>query len=188
MHTSSIKYLLMVTVLAVTFFYSCDNGRKEAIQQSEPTGEPLAIAYNIRMVYTDSLKVKAILTAPVHYDYTNLSLNYSEFPEGLKVIFVDEFDRENTITADRGILYNATSIIDLQGNVALNASDGSQLNTTQLYWDAEAEWIFTEKEFRFTNLDYDVEATRLDTNKEFTKFNTGKLTGTVAVQEENNKE
>jgi len=24
----------------------------------------------------------------------------------------------------------------------------------------------------------------LDTNKEFTKFNTGKLTGTVAVQEE----
>jgi len=181
-------HIKKVIVVAITFFCSCDNGRKEALVQDPLNQEPLAIAYDIRMVYTDSLKVKAILTAPVHHDYTNLSLQYSEFPEGVKVVFLDENNQENTVVADRGILYNATSIIDLQGNVLLEASDGSLLKTPQLYWDADAEWIFTEKAFTFSNQDYDVAATRLDTNKEFTKFSTGKLTGTVAVQEENSQE
>ena len=150
-------------------------------------GEPAAIAYNIRMVYTDSLKVKAILTAPEHRDYSNLVLKHSVFPNGVKVIFIDDFNRENIITADYGTLYDATSIIDLQGNVVLQSSEGGLLETPQLFWDAEADWIFTEETFNFSNPDYDVVATRLDTNKEFTKFNTGKLTGTVAVQEETNE-
>ena len=98
--------------------------------------------------------------------------------------FLDENEKENSIFADYGILYNNTGIIDLQGNVMLKASDGSTLETPQLYWDADAEWIFTEEQFNFTSPEYNVMATRLDTNKEFTKFKTGKLTGTVAVQEE----
>ena len=180
-------YKLKVAILLVTFFYACDEERAAALTEKPLIGEPAAIAYNIRMVYTDSLQIKAILTAEEHHDYTNLSLKHSTFPKGLKVIFLDEFKRENIILADYGILYNNTGIIDLQGNVVLKASDGSLLETPQLYWDAEAEWIFTEETFNFSSPEYNVIATRLDTNKEFTKFNTGKLTGTVAVQEEENQ-
>lgn len=170
-----------------TFFCSCDQGRSEAINQLPIKGEPAAVAYDIRMVYTDSLQVKAILTAAEHRDFTNLSLAHSTFPKGLKVTFFDEFKQESIITADYGILYDGTGIIDLQGNVVLQASDGGVLKTPQLYWAAEEEWIFTEETFNFSNADYDVIATRLDTNKEFTKFKTGKLTGTVAVQEGTNQ-
>ncbi|MGB1971432.1 MAG: LPS export ABC transporter periplasmic protein LptC, partial [Flavobacteriaceae bacterium] len=127
------------------------------------------------------------LTAQEHRDYSNLSLQHSIFPKGLKVVFIDEFKRENIITADYGTLYNSTSIIDLQGNVVLQTSDGGILKTPQLFWDAKTDWIFTEETFNFSNPEYDVVATRLDTNKEFTKFKTGKLTGTVAVQEDNNE-
>ena len=62
-------------------------------------------------------------------------------------------------------MYDATGIIDLQGNVVLQASDGGLLETPQLYWAAEEEWIFTEETFNFFNEDYAVVATRLDTNK-----------------------
>ena len=175
---------IKVAIIMATFFCSCDNGRTTAISEQPIKGQPAAIAYDIRMVYTDSLQIKAILTAPEHRDYTNLSLAHSTFPKGLKVTFLDEFQKENVITADYGILYDATGIIDLQGNVVLQASDGGLLETPQLYWAAEEEWIFTEETFNFSNEDYAVVATRLDTNKEFTKFKTGKLTGTVAVQEE----
>ena len=175
---------IKVALLLATFFCSCDEGREAVLNEKEIKGEPAAIAYDIRMVYTDSLRVKAILTAKEHHDYTNLTLKHSTFPKGLEVIFLDENEKENSILADYGVLYNNTGIIDLQGNVVLKGSDGSTLETPQLYWDADAEWIFTEEEFSFASPEYKVVATRLDTNKEFTKFNTGKLTGTVAVQEE----
>ena len=183
-----IPYLVKVAVLSVTFFCACDfsNDNQQIINDASKEA-PAAVAFNIRMVYTDSLRVKAILTAPVHKDFSNLSLKHSVFPEGVKVIFIDANKSENIITADYGTLYDSTSIIDLQGNVVLQSSNGGLLETPQLYWDAESDWIFTEETFNFSNPDYDVVATRLDTNKEFTKFNTGKLTGTVAVQEDSSK-
>jgi LPS export ABC transporter protein LptC len=144
---------------------------------------PVGIAYNIKMTYTDSAYIKAKLSAPVHLDYSHLSFKYSEFPDGLKVIFYNEENQENTVTADYGILYNQTKIVDLKGNVVLLSHDGSRLETNQMYWDAEKEWLFTEKPFIFHSSDYNLAANRLDTNKEFTKFQTGNLSGTIAVEE-----
>ena len=70
---------------------SCDFSKDEISNELKFKSDPLGIASNIRMIYTDSTKIKAILNAPVHIDYTNLSLKYSEFPEGLKVTFYDDF-------------------------------------------------------------------------------------------------
>ena len=39
------------------------------------------------------------------------------------------------------------------------------------------------RDFLFQNNDYNLAANRLDTNKEFSKFQTGKLSGTIAVEE-----
>ena len=145
---------------------------------------PLGIANNIRMVYTDSAKVKAILKAPLYIDYTNSAFQYYEFPKGLNVTFFDENENESKLVADYGILYNATKIIDLKRNVHLFSYDGSELTTQQLYWDSEKDWIFTEEPFTYRDVDYTFDAIRLDTNREFTKFQTGKLTGTVTMKEE----
>ncbi|MDG1762416.1 MAG: LPS export ABC transporter periplasmic protein LptC [Flavobacteriaceae bacterium] len=172
----------MVTTMAL--FVSCEDSSDVLSEIIQDRQEPLGTAWNIRMVYTDSTKIQAILTAPRHVDYTNLSFRYAEFPEGLKVVFYDNLERENELVADYGILYSDTKLIDLKGNVRLQSHDGSVLTTTQLFWDAESEWLFTEKPFRFEDNDYNFEALRLDTNKEFTKFQTGSLIGTVIVSEE----
>jgi LPS export ABC transporter protein LptC len=172
----------MVTTMAL--FVSCEDSSDVLSEIIQDRQEPLGTAWNIRMVYTDSTKIQAILTAPRHVDYTNLSFRYAEFPEGLKVVFYDNLERENELVADYGILYSDTKLIDLKGNVRLQSHDGSILTTTQLFWDAESEWLFTEKPFRFEDNDYNFEALRLDTNKEFTKFQTGSLIGTVTVSEE----
>ena len=68
-----------------TFFYACDDGREAVLNERQIVGEPAAVAFEVRMVYTDSMRVKAILTAPEHHDFTNLSLKHSTFPKGLKV-------------------------------------------------------------------------------------------------------
>ena len=171
-------------VLAMILFFSCEDSTSTLKQINRFNENPVGIAYDIKMTYTDSAKVKAILTAPVNLDYTHLSFKYSEFPDGLKIIFYNDQDKENIVVANYGILYNQTKIVDLKGNVILFSHDGSRLETDQMYWDAEKEWLFTERPFDFENADYDLEAIRLDTNKEFSKFQTGKLTGTILVEEQ----
>lgn len=173
-----------ISVFTVTVIISCDDGSSTIMQINQFNENPIGIAYDIRMTYTDSAVVKAILTAPVNLDFTHLSFKYSEFPEGLKIIFFNSNNDENTLVADYGILYNQTRIVDLQGNVVLLSHDGSRLETDQMYWDAEKEWLFTEQTFTFKNINYDMAAIRLDTNKEFSKFQTGKLTGTMLVDEQ----
>ena len=178
--TKKIKGLLVITM---ALFISCGDSSQALMEIYADLQEPLGTASNIRMVYTDSIKIQAILTAPKHVDYTNLSFRYAEFPEGLKVIFFDDLERENEVVADYGILYNDTKLIDLKGNVRLQSHDGSVLTTSQLFWDAENEWLFTEQPFTFQDQDYNFNALRLDTNKDFTKFQTGNLIGTIAVSE-----
>ena len=173
-----------VSAFAVILFFSCDDGSSTLRQINQFNENPVGIAYDIHMTYTDSAEVKAILTAPLNLDYTHLSFKYSEFPEGLKIIFYNNNNEENTVVADYGILYNQTKIVDLQGNVVLLSDDGSRLETSQMYWDSEKEWLFTEQPFTFKNINYDMAAIRLDTNKEFSKFQTGNLTGTMLVKEQ----
>jgi LPS export ABC transporter protein LptC len=185
MQPLSCKFLKKVfLVITVTFFFSCDGGSSILNQINQFNENPVGIAYDIRMTYTDSAKVKAILTAPINLDYTHLSFKYSEFPEGLKIVFYNDNNEENTIVADYGILYNQTRIVDLQRNVVLLSNNGSRLETSQMYWDSEKEWLFTEQPFTFKSENEDMAATRLDTNKEFSKFQTGKLTGTMLVEEQ----
>ena len=172
------------SAFAVMLFFSCDDGSSTLKQINQFNENPVGIAYDIHMTYTDSAEVKAILTAPLNLDYTHLSFKYSEFPEGLKIIFYNNNNEENTVVADYGILYNQTKIVDLQGNVVLLSDDGSRLETSQMYWDSEKEWLFTEQPFTFKNINYDMAAIRLDTNKEFSKFQTGNLTGTMLVKEQ----
>ena len=173
-----------VSAFAVILFFSCDDGSSTLKQINQFDENPVGIAYDIHMTYTDSAEVKAILTAPLNLDYTHLSFKYSEFPEGLKIIFYNNNNEENIVVADYGILYNQTKIVDLQGNVVLLSDDGSRLETSQMYWDSEKEWLFTEQPFTFKNINYDMAAIRLDTNKEFSKFQTGNLTGTMLVKEQ----
>ena len=173
-----------VLAFAVILFFSCDDGSSTLKQINQFNENPVGIAYDMHMTYTDSAEVKAILTAPLNLDYTHLSFKYSEFPEGLKIIFYNNNNEENTVVADYGILYNQTKIVDLQGNVVLLSNDGSRLETSQMYWDSEKEWLFTEQPFTFKNINYDMAAIRLDTNKEFSKFQTGNLTGTMLVKEQ----
>ena len=170
-------------VATAALFISCEDNTDALKEINTDRQDPIGTALNIRMVYTDSVKIQAILTAPKHIDYTNLDFRYAEFPEGLKVIFYDEQGNENEVRADFGTLYNDTKLIYLKGNVQLKSHEGSVLTTQQLFWDAENEWLFTEQPFKFKDKDYDFDAIRLDTNKDFTKFQTGNLVGTVAVSE-----
>ena len=165
------------------FLLSCEDNFQEIQNINSKNILPIGITENLKLIYTDSAKVKAILYSDLNKDFTNQSFPYSEFPEGVKITFYDNDLNETIVTSDFAITYNKTNIVNLIGNVVINNFDGSELKTKQLYWDPEQEWLFTEEKFSFKNIDYDIIASRLDANRSFTIFNTGKLDGKVLVED-----
>ena len=165
------------------FLLSCEDNFQEIQNINSKNILPIGITENLKLIYTDSAKVKAILYSDLNKDFTNQSFPYSEFPEGVKITFYDNDLNETIVTSDYAITYNKTNIVNLIGNVVINNYDGSELKTKQLYWDPEQEWLFTEEKFSFKNIDYDIIASRLDANRSFTIFNTGKLDGKVLVED-----
>ncbi len=169
--------------LVFILLFSCEDNFQEIQNINSKNILPVGVTENLKLIYTDSAKVKAILYSSLNKDFTNKIFPYSEFPNGIKITFFDKDNNETNVTSDYAIMYNKTNIVDMKGNVIINNYDGSELKTSQLFWDPEQEWLFTEKKFTFKNIDYDIAATRLDANRSFTIFNTGKLDGKVLVED-----
>ena len=175
--------MYFLRIFIFIFLLSCEDNFQEIQNINSKNILPIGITENLKLIYTDSAKVKAILYSDLNKDFTNQSFPYSEFAEGVKITFYDNDLNETIVTSDYAITYNKTNIVNLIGNVVINNFDGSELKTKQLYWDPEQEWLFTEEKFSFKNIDYDIVASRLDANRSFTIFNTGKLDGKVLVED-----
>lgn len=175
--------MYFLRIFIFIFLLSCEDNFQEIQNINSKNILPIGITENLKLIYTDSAKVKAILYSDLNKDFTNQSFPYSEFPEGVKITFYDNDLNETIVTSDYAITYNKTNIVNLISNVVINNFDGSELKTKQLYWDPEQEWLFTEEKFSFKNIDYDIVANRLDANRSFTIFNTGKLDGKVLVED-----
>ncbi|MGB5821413.1 MAG: LPS export ABC transporter periplasmic protein LptC [Saonia sp.] len=178
-------------------FLSCKDNYKRVGDEAKKNVFPQGIAQNFTLTYTETKedlgsedmadsKVVAILTSPISEDFDNLGFPYRTFPNGLQVDFFDENNNKSTINADYGIIYSATNLIDLQGNVVIETHDGKKLESPQLYWDRANEWIFTQEKFKYTNPEDGtlMDGEGMDFNKEFSFFNAHKTYGLMTIKEE----
>ena len=173
-----------LALLCVITFTNCTD-QFSAVQQMNKFDEiPVGITEELHLIYSDSARIEAELIAPINIDYTNQDFPYSEFPQGLDATLHGNRGEVTYVRSDYGIYYPKTEIIDLRGNVEISDNTGTRLNTNQLYWDASQEWLFTEKNFTFTNASYDIEAVRLDANRSFRKLMTGMISGNIQVKDE----
>ena len=176
-----LKFSSFLLFLLFFKFISCDTSGY--ISSSNMTERiPIGIAKDFEMTYTDSMKIKSLIIAPTHKDFSNHPINYSEFVDGIKVTLFDE-DRTTTITSDYAILYNRFRLIDFKGNVVIISSLGESLFSDQLYFDTENEWLFTEGSFKYIDDNNNIIANRLDSNREFSDLLTGSLVGSINVSD-----
>ncbi|WP_224485283.1 LPS export ABC transporter periplasmic protein LptC [Robertkochia aurantiaca] len=173
----------IVTVCAVTMFFSCRGDISEVQEINRIDKIPNGVAENFRLKYTDSTHLKAVVSGPLYKDFGNQSFPYQEFPEGVYVEYYGDNDQVSTIQADYGIVYSGTDLIDLQGNVVIKTHDGKILRAPQLYWDQTNDWIFTEERFTFESDEYDIEGVGIDFNKEYTQLRFRQGKGDAVIEE-----
>ncbi|MEK6153383.1 LPS export ABC transporter periplasmic protein LptC [Flavobacteriaceae bacterium 3-367] len=179
------------------FFLGCKDTYQRVGDEAPATIFPQGVAQNFTLTYTEvdealgteelkDSRVIAVLTSPISEDFDNLRFPYRTFPNGLQVDFFDEENRKSVVKADYGIIYSATNLIDLRGNVVLESHDGKKLEAPQLYWDRTNEWIFTQQKFRFTNPEDGtlMDGEGMDFNKDFSFFNAHKTYGLMTIKEE----
>lgn len=178
------------------FFWGCQDQYKRIGEEAGENIFPQGVATNFSLTYTEtapletqdsgSSRVIAILRSPLSEDYDNLRFRYRTFPNGLEVEFFDEDNNKSTITADYGIIYSSTNLIDLRGNVVITTHDGKKLEAPQLYWDRGLEWIFTQEAFRYTNPEDGtvMDGEGMDFNRDFSFFNAHKTYGLMTIKED----
>ena len=183
--TKSIAVLISMAML-----FSCNNDMRNlqqlSIQKKFPQGE----AFDFKLVYTDSTKVVAVVTSKLNKDFTNQRMPYSEFPEGVKVEFYDQARHKNIVEANYGIIYPSSDMVELRDNVVLTTYDGKKLKTSQLFWDQKEDWIFTDREFSFTD---ETKGTvtngiGMDFDKKFSTVKAHKTTGILAIEDNEEEE
>ncbi|WP_232520881.1 LPS export ABC transporter periplasmic protein LptC [Flagellimonas nanhaiensis] len=192
---NSFKCFATVFTVAIIFI-SCKDDYERIGEEAVRPVFPQGVAQNFTLTYTEAVKelntqdssnsrIIAVLTSPITEDYDNQSFKFRTFPEGLKVDFFDEKNQKSVITADYGIVYSQTNLIDLQGNVVIESHDGKKLETPQLFYDRKNNWIFTEEAFTYTNPEDGtvMDGEGMDFNKDFSFFKAHKTYGLMTIKE-----
>ncbi|MFY0714490.1 LPS export ABC transporter periplasmic protein LptC [Seonamhaeicola sp. NFXS20] len=179
-----VKYYILniVTVLTVTMFFSCKDNYAEVQKIGISENEPIGEAENINLKYTDSGKVTRHLIGKTMKDYSNRDFPYYEFPDGITLYIYDDA-KKSTIVSDYAIIYDATSIIDLQGNVVITTHDKRILKSEQLYFDRKKEWLFTNVPVTFESEQDIIHGNGFDSNGSFTNAEVLEVTGIIAVDD-----
>jgi LPS export ABC transporter protein LptC len=137
---------LPVIIAGVAFLTGCENDLKDIQKISAAeVNKPIEKYTDVDVIYSDSARVKAHMTAPLMINY-KVKNPYTEMPKGLKVIFYDNNLQEtSTIVADHGVYHDKDKLIELHKNVVGTNAKGDTFSSDELIWDESSKQIHSNK-------------------------------------------
>jgi LPS export ABC transporter protein LptC len=173
------KLSLILLVLALAgMFSACENDINTINSLSMVDSLPLEYFRDIEVTYSDSGKVKAYLESPLMVRIED-DEPYMEFPEGFKAIFYDSvLNPESEITANYGISYENTKIMEARNNVIVkNMEKGERLDTEHLIWDRKKGIFYSDVFVKITRADEVLYGDGLTSDQSFDRYTIKNPTG-----------
>lgn len=135
-----------ILFLLALMLAGCENDIERINMITDETEAATIQGTNIRVIYSDSAKVKVQVLAPVYKQFPTAERPYMEFLEGLEVYFYNDSAKiESEIRADYTIYYMEERLWHATGNVeAKNLESGDALYTDELFWDENQELIYSD--------------------------------------------
>lgn len=176
----------IATIYLVAMFFSCANNANEVKELFVSKNLPIGVVKNFRHMYKDSEQVSSKLESSLMKDFSNREHPYNEFPEGIKIVSYKNNGKDSvTITGDYALSYLKTQISEIRGHVVIvNHTDGTQLETDQLFWDETTNYFFSEKKFILTSETNTILGIGFESKQDLTEFLAKKMTGEVETIEE----
>ena len=173
---------LTTALLSVCLLCACVNDPAEVAQLRERLEPGLEIATGVRMIYSDSAKVRVIVTAPTMLNFTDAVDVRQEFPDGLHLTFFDELqDTSSTLIANWGVYRQRSNEITVRDSVVWESVDLQRLETEELNWSERDARIYTNKFVILRQPDYIVTGYGLEADQNFEQAKVLQVDGRIPI-------
>jgi LPS export ABC transporter protein LptC len=177
---------LPVVIAGITLITGCENSLKDIQKISaNEVSKPVERYTGVDVIYSDSARVKAHMTAPVMINY-KVKKPYIEMPNGVKVIFYDNNLHEtSTIVADYAIRHEVEKTIELRKNVVGTNVKGDTFTSDELIWDESTKQIHSSKLVHVKMSDGSIsDGTSFTSDENFNHWTMTQGTGTFHVNDQ----
>jgi LPS export ABC transporter protein LptC len=175
-----------IVVMLLLLSVSCGSDNKEVV----------AVEFNPEITYTmrttdivslisDSGTTRYRVTSPEMLMFDKAAEPYWYFPQG---VYFERFDSlfatDLSVKADTAYNWYNRKLCKLIGNVDVVNLEGDRFETDTLYWDSEAERVYSEAFMRITKKDQVLTGIGFESNQNMTKFRIKRPQGSMPVTEE----
>jgi LPS export ABC transporter protein LptC len=145
---------------------------------------PSITVKDFNTVFTDSGKIQLIMTSPLMETYKNADVPYSEFRSGIKVIFYDGHPEPvGSVTSKYAKYTDNDKLWELKDSVVVINQTNDKLETEQLFWDQERDYIYTDRFVKMTNEDQTVLGTGFESDSKLTTRRIKNVSATIYLHE-----
>ena len=180
-------HMAALMLISAMLFAGCENDIERVNMLTDETETPKVRGTNVKVIYSDSARVKVQVLAPSFQQFPDVERPYMEFPDGLEVYFYnDSMQIDSEIRADYTIYYSEERLWHATGNVvALRLDNGDALHTEELFWDEEAHLIYSDAFTRIQNEDGTFYGKRgFESHQDLSNWQLKGTSGIVNVQDE----
>lgn len=174
---------ILIFCFSLLLLSSCVNDIEEVKRMGSDVRVPVSSTRNVEMIYSDSSRLRAKVNAPQRDTYIGDN-GFVEFTKGLKIEFYDTKSvLESKMSANYGISYTKTEIMEAKGNVVLKSEKGDKLETEHLIWDQKADRIYSNVFSRITSPERVIYGDGFESNQDFSKYRILKVKGIISLNE-----
>ncbi len=177
--------LLAILQVILLLFSACTKEKEAASIKLHSSEDPSMSAVNVEILFSDSGKVQARLTAPLLNQYGGKNPRM-DFPRGVKIIMYDSIMRvKSTLSALYGIRFDFKGYMEGRGNVIVrNELKNEQLNTEHLVWDERNHRIYNNDPIKIITPGKVLYGNDLESDETFTRYNFKNPTGQMMVKKD----
>jgi LPS export ABC transporter protein LptC len=178
---------LTIFYLLSCLFFACENSIEKINLVTSSENLPIESSVDIEIMYSDSGMLTMKIKAPKMDRYANDSYRYTEFTQGIEVLFYDALGEvSSSIRANYAIDYEDEKRMEAKENVEVINVDGDKLNTEHLIWYSEEKRFLSEVFVKITTKDEILYGDGLDANEDFTKYTIKNIKGIIKISDNEN--
>jgi len=181
-----VSLYLPALFICMLLLSACENSLDDIKKvSSDEENKPISRSTGVDVIYSDSAKVKAHMTAPLMIASNDAVKPYTEMPKGVKVIFYDDNLKEKgVITADYAIRHDKEEIIEFRKNVVATNSEGEVFKSEELIDDQKNKKLYSNKPVQITMTNGNVmNGTGFNSNESLYPWHIDQSTGVFHVTE-----
>lgn len=176
-------FFCLVMLPVVSLLHSgCENDPAEVdamIRKSQEIEE----AKEIRAIFSQSGKMKAILEAPIMLRVKSDTV-YTEFPKSILVTFYNETGGvDDIVKADYARYFEMLRKVYMKDNVTVFSTKGDTLYAEDLWWDQNQELFYSNNPVKVRTPGQKLDGDGITAKSDFSKYTIINPRGPVAIPE-----